>query len=306
MNIYHYLLPAHSNNFKAKVLHNVSLFAIAALILFLHSFINLVSAPGVAILGYASNIPPEKVVELTNSKRLEQGVGALRLNPLLSEAARLKALDMLEDGYWAHIAPDGKEPWDFFRSVGYAYRYAGENLARDFSDTNSAVEAWLASPSHRENMLSAKYTEIGVAVIEGDLAGKDTTLIVQLFGTPASGTPSLPVASNDNPANNTEVALNNTAEVNAASLTEIKAREVTPPVDRETQIATPVFRANQFDVMKTLVFGIVFVLLAILFIDMLVIHKKGVVRVGGRTFAHLSFMAMVAIIVLIMRAGQIL
>ena len=89
---------------------------------------------------------------------------------------------MIDRDYWAHVAPDGTQPWKFFTSFGYKYRYAGENLARDFSNASSAMDAWMNSPTHKENILNPKYKEIGIGVVEGDLAGTDTTIIVQFFG----------------------------------------------------------------------------------------------------------------------------
>ena len=95
---------------------------------------------------------------------------------------------MFNKQYWAHTAPDGKEPWDFMSEAGYSYQVAGENLARDFSTTSAMVAAWMASPTHRANIMNGRYTEIGIAVINGTLEGVETTLVVQMFGTPRSST----------------------------------------------------------------------------------------------------------------------
>lgn len=300
--IHHHILPRHSNNYKARALHNISLLTTAAFIVFLFTIVNLLSAPSVRVLGFASNIPPEKVVEATNQKRAENGVGTLSYSASLSEAARLKALDMLEDDYWAHISPDGTEPWYFFKSVGYSYRYAGENLARDFPDTNSAIEAWLASPSHRDNMLSGKYTEIGVAVVEGDLGGKDTTLIVQLFGTPSAGVASIPVASAET---NQQAEPVGVAEVRAEE-PPTKMAPVENAAPPQEAVRPPVVLASQFDVMRSVTLGIVFVMFLVLLADLVVTHRNGITRAGGRTFAHLSFMAMVVIILVIIQSGRVL
>ena len=62
--------------------------------------------------------------------------------------------------------------------------YAGENLARDFSDSSSAVNAWMQSTKHRDNILQSQYTDVGFAIKEGVLQGKPTVIVVQLFGTP--------------------------------------------------------------------------------------------------------------------------
>ena len=155
-------------------------------LLFYQAVLQLVPRTGVRILGYAANISVEEVVRLTNDKRVAAGLNALSINESLSSAARAKGQDMLDKDYWAHIAPDGTEPWKFFIDAGYKYKYAGENLARDFSNPSSAIEAWMASPTHRDNVLSDRYNEVGIAVVEGDMNGVDTTLIVQLFGTKLS------------------------------------------------------------------------------------------------------------------------
>lgn len=301
--IHHHLLPRHSNNYKARLLHNLPMLTTTAFILFLYSIVNLLSAPSVRVLGFAANIPPERVVAATNQKRIENGVGALSYSASLSEAAKLKAQDMLEDDYWAHIAPDGTEPWYFFKSVGYSYRYAGENLARDFSDTSSAIDAWLASPSHRENMLSGKYTEIGVAVVEGDLGGKDTTLIVQLFGTPSTAVASVPVASAKTPDSLVppEVA----AEVKPKDIPEEAPSLPVNAAPIQTVSSPPVVLASQFDVMRSMTLGIVFIMFLVLLADLVITQRKGITRAGGRTFAHLSFMAMVVIILVIIQSGRV-
>ena len=68
---------------------------------------------------------------------------------------------MFSKNYWAHFAPDGStSPWDFIHQSGYNYIFAGENLAKGFTDANSVVAAWMNSPSHRENILSNKYKDV--------------------------------------------------------------------------------------------------------------------------------------------------
>ena len=45
-------------------------------------------------------------------------------------------------------------------------------------------KAWTESPSHRQNLLNSNFKEIGIAVVIGDFQGKETTIVVQLFGSP--------------------------------------------------------------------------------------------------------------------------
>jgi hypothetical protein len=126
----------------------------------------------------------KQVIEVTNLKRLEKKLPQLKENKLLNLAAESRAKDMFDNDYWDHVSPDGREPWDFIKAVGYEYSYAGENLAKGFTEANSTVNAWMSSPTHRDNLLGSNYEEIGVAVYSGKLNGKNTTVIVQLFASP--------------------------------------------------------------------------------------------------------------------------
>jgi hypothetical protein len=65
---------------------------------------------------------------------------------------------------------------------GYDYVYAGENLAKGFNSSQGVHNAWMASKSHRENILNANYREVGIAVVPGELNGDYVILVVQMFG----------------------------------------------------------------------------------------------------------------------------
>jgi uncharacterized protein YkwD len=129
---------------------------------------------------------PDQLLSLTNQARLEAQQSELALSDRLVQAARQKALDMAVRGYWEHFRPgDQKAPWDFIRETGYAYRVAGENLARGFQTAEGITQAWLQSPTHRANLLSPYYTQVGyasIAVVDGQ--GETVLLTVQMFGTP--------------------------------------------------------------------------------------------------------------------------
>jgi hypothetical protein len=141
---------------------------------------------------------PAVIVDLTNEARADDSLGSLKRNPLLDEAAKEKAEDMAENGYFAHYSPDGVSPWHWLDAVGYRYTSAGENLAVHFTDSADVVDAWMNSPSHRENILDSDYTEIGVGTARGEFEGYPTVFVVQFFGLPAEAaaaaqTPSTPV-----------------------------------------------------------------------------------------------------------------
>ncbi len=141
-----------------------------------------------------STVLPAVVIDLTNNERLDNARPQLSRNTILDQAATAKAQHMADNEYFAHFAPDGTTPWEFFQSAGYVYAHAGENLAIHFTDSAEVVEAWMLSPAHRKNIVDPKFREIGVGTARGTFDGYDTVYVVQLFGTPAATpTPTLPV-----------------------------------------------------------------------------------------------------------------
>ncbi len=300
----HYFLPRHSNNHKAKILHASTLFLVILSLVIYQVILQVLPVSGIKILGYAANIPPAKIIHQTNQRRTDVGAGALEYNGVLALAAKAKGEDMLAQDYWAHVAPDGTLPWRFFTQAGYKYRYAGENLARDFADPSSAIEAWMASPSHRENLLSSKYTHIGVAVVEGDLDGVETTLVVQLFGTPyVDTTPQLPVASAET---FTTQATPTPPPLPSEVAGEEQLAEVVTISSVGAATTKPSILISPFSITKNISLFTLSLLLVILVIDGLIVANKRITRIGGRTFAHLAFLGMVLAIVLIAKAGAIL
>ncbi|NDZ93313.1 hypothetical protein G3I13_01880 [Streptomyces sp. SID6673] len=101
---------------------------------------------------------------LINEQRQEHDLPALKSNAALRESACAKAGHMNTEDYFDHVAPDGTQPWSFFEEAGYGYTHAGENLARNFSDDAELVQAWMDSPTHRENVLG-EYEEQGICTV---------------------------------------------------------------------------------------------------------------------------------------------
>ncbi|HWO07089.1 MAG TPA: CAP domain-containing protein [Candidatus Paceibacterota bacterium] len=134
---------------------------------------------------YIAAVIAAVLTELANEDRQQEGLRALQTNPKLVAAAQRKADDMAAKGYFAHETPEGHNSWHWFREVGYDYAYAGENLAVNFSESADVEKAWMASPTHRENILNARYTEIGIATAVGTYKGKPAIFAVQMFGHPS-------------------------------------------------------------------------------------------------------------------------
>ncbi len=135
----------------------------------------------------------KEVIEVTNQSRSLNGkLPPLKENSKLNSSAQKKLDDMLNLQYFEHVSPSGVSVSDLAKGSSYEYIIIGENLALgNFKDNKALVDAWMASPGHRANILSNKYTEIGVAVGHGMYQGRDTWLAVQHFGTPRSSCPTI-------------------------------------------------------------------------------------------------------------------
>lgn len=114
--------------------------------------------------------------QLTNKYRVSNGVPELLLSPALTASAMAKCQDMQTKQYWAHDSPTGKTPFQFIGQYT-KYKTAGENLSQDYSNPQSVINAWIASQSHRENMLKSDYSQVGFAVCDGS----EGVLVVQHF-----------------------------------------------------------------------------------------------------------------------------
>lgn len=132
------------------------------------------------------NLTISGVIQETNRNRVEFGnLPPLIENQKLNISAEQKMNDMFSKQYFEHISPIGEGVDDVIKSINYEYILVGENLAMGiFRDNKDLVEAWMASPGHRANILNDKYLEIGVAVGYGDFEGKNVWLAVQHFGVP--------------------------------------------------------------------------------------------------------------------------
>jgi len=175
-----FILPYPNIQTRAAFIRNSALFFYVLVLLFFQINLYRLSPQ---ILGFANNIAVDDLYKMVNQERAKQNLPALKRNTKLEKAALLKAKDMFAKDYWAHYAPDGSTtPWQLMLKAGYVYKYAGENLAKDFNTSESVMVAWMASPSHRANIVNSNYKDIGMVAVDGNLLGEETTLIVQMFG----------------------------------------------------------------------------------------------------------------------------
>jgi len=174
-------IPSQKNLWKPHILMTKNLFILAVILLVIKFaiFSWLYYFPQTT---HFAIITSAELIEMTNEDRIASGLKPLSLNSQLVEAAQKKALDMLNKNYFAHTSPNGLTPWYWLDKAGYKYSAAGENLAKDFLESEYVHEAWMDSPSHRANILNKNYQDIGIAVVEGEINGQKTTVAVEFFG----------------------------------------------------------------------------------------------------------------------------
>lgn len=136
-----------------------------------------------ALPAHASEINAENVIKYVNEARDKEGLEELGISDKLTEVAVAKVNDMVAQHYFAHTSPAGITPWHWFELKGYDYKYAGENLAINFTTAEAEQAAWMNSPTHKKNILNINYSEIGVAVAAGEVNGQLGIIAVQEFGT---------------------------------------------------------------------------------------------------------------------------
>jgi uncharacterized protein YkwD len=124
----------------------------------------------------------QDILKLVNQAREESGAEPLAYNEKLALSALDKAQHMKENEYFDHVSPQGLQPWYFAQKRNYEYKNFGENLAEGFFFAESVHEGWMNSDGHRENILSRKFQEIGVGILDFTENGQKSYLIVQHFG----------------------------------------------------------------------------------------------------------------------------
>jgi hypothetical protein len=184
-----HFIPHEANDHRPHFLRNKNMRNVLFLVLFLEIFTFLIpTITKINITGSMASVLPSVLSDLTNTERKSQKLSTLSINPILNKAAEMKAQDMAKNSYFAHTSPSGKNPWYWLKEVGYSYQYAGENLAINFTDSKDVTSAWMASPTHKANIVKENYTEIGTGVAFGVYQGRETVFVAQVYANPAPKT----------------------------------------------------------------------------------------------------------------------
>ena len=119
----------------------------------------------------------QQVLEETNKRR---ALGAdcrtggkfppappLTMHPLLQASARKHSKDMATNNFFSHTNLSGQSSFDRMKAEGYKGTTMGENIAAGNATAVKTLDQWMASDGHCANIMSAKYTQLGVGYFYG-------------------------------------------------------------------------------------------------------------------------------------------
>jgi len=144
------------------------------------------SVAGLRATRDASLPPPlpsleQQLLGQLNKERAARSLAPLSVDQQLVALARRRSQDMVDRDYFTHYLPEGGTVFNIMDRAGIDYHYAGENLARNKAPedltVSIAMQALMASPTHRENMLSSDYQRVGIGAQRGHSDWKVFTLL---------------------------------------------------------------------------------------------------------------------------------
>ncbi len=106
-----------------------------------------------------------------NAARATANVAPLELDPKLVTIARARAEDMANRNYFSHTSPGGDTAFSLLGQASYTYTVAAENIARnnypDAQCVGVAMDGFLNSASHKENIVDPRFKTVGIGVAQG-------------------------------------------------------------------------------------------------------------------------------------------
>lgn len=121
----------------------------------------------IAMAGSLSSTDPalqqsaQDALTLVNQQRAAAGLAALTWNNDLAAAALVRAQEIV--GTFSHTRPNGSAWYTVNSNVMY-----GENLAKNYSSATDVVNAWMASPTHKANVMDSGFKTIGISIYKAD------------------------------------------------------------------------------------------------------------------------------------------
>ena len=120
-----------------------------------------------------------EVLRLTNEARAEAGAPALETDPVLTRMAQARMEE--SGGKLSHTRPDGTTPDTIFREYDTELTCTGEIIMSTSRSPQAIVNGFLASPSHRANLLDPNHKYAGIGVAWGETPAGPGIAVLELF-----------------------------------------------------------------------------------------------------------------------------
>ncbi len=113
-----------------------------------------------------------QILNIVNNARAQNGLHPLKQNQALVTVAKSRSSDMTNRNYFSHTTPEGKNIYSILIEYGIKYAAAGENIQYasppSWGTPESFFNIWMSSSSHRDNILSSNFSQIGIGISEGN------------------------------------------------------------------------------------------------------------------------------------------
>lgn len=123
------------------------------------------------------SVEEEEFLNKINDIRIKNNLPVLQIDDNVQNVARLKAQDLAENNYFSHTSNKYGTPFEMLSTSGVNYKTASENIAGN-STIDGAINSWMNSDSHKNNILSTDFNYTGIAVVHSNTYGK---ILVQFF-----------------------------------------------------------------------------------------------------------------------------
>ena len=281
-----HFIPHEGNNHRPHFLRDKNIRNVIFIILFLEVSTFLIpTITRINTNGGMASVLPAILSNLTNEERQNENLNTLTINPILNKVAEMKANDMATKNYFAHTSPDGKTPWYWLAQVGYQYQYAGENLAVNFTDSKDVTNAWMASPTHKANIIKKNYTEIGTGIATGMYEGKETVFVAQVYANPLLKEVTQIKPIKKEVANIKEIA----KTVNPKEVTNVLGAEINTQITKTSIVAPTFFQTlfasprNNTNKIFLIIFGVILLSLILNIIIKIKHHHPNLITNGLMT-----------------------
>lgn len=113
-----------------------------------------------------SRLNAEAARKAINSYRGQHGLKPLKIDPLLTKAAKMHSRDLAKWDRISHFGSDGSNPWDRVKRAGYKARLAAENVGTGQASLDEVMAGWKKSPGHNKNLLLRDAEHMGIALVQ--------------------------------------------------------------------------------------------------------------------------------------------